>query len=390
MVAGEPSGDALGARLMAALRDATGGTVRFAGVGGERMTAEGLDSLFPMADIALMGLAEVVPRLPRVLRRIRQTVDAARAMDPDIMVTIDVPSFARRVAAGLHDRAFPLVHYVAPTVWAWRPRRAAKLARAVDHLMTLLPFEPPFFEAVGLPATFVGHPVVESGAGSGEGACFRVRHGIAATAPVLCALPGSRAGEVRRLLPVFGATVARLAEARPGLRIVVPTVLGVADTVRRETARWPGAPVVVLGDTDKWDAFAAADAALAASGTVSLELAFAGVPAVIAYKVSPATAWIVRRLIRVRHASLVNILHDREVIPEFLQQDCTPDRLAAAVARLLDDPAAGAAQRAAEASVAAALGRGGPPPSRRAADVVLRVLADRAGRPTSLAGRSTA
>ncbi len=368
---------------MAALRERTGGTVRFAGVGGERMAAEGLDSLFPMTDIALMGLAEVLPRLPRVLRRIRQTVRAARTLGPDVMVTIDVPSFARRVATGLCDRPFPLVHYVAPTVWAWRPGRAARLARAVDHLMTLLPFEPLLFEAAGLPATFVGHPVVESGAGRGDGARFRARHGVSSGAPLLCVLPGSRAGEVRRLLPIFGAALGRLAADRPGLRVVVPTVSGVADAVRAATAGWRGRPVVMLGEADKWDAFAASDAALAASGTVSLELALAGVPAVIAYKVSPATAWVVRRLVRVRYASLVNILHDRTVIPELLQQDCTPDRLAAAVAHLLADPAAGAAQRDAAADVARALGCGGPPPSHRAAAVVLQVLAEGRRRPRS-------
>lgn len=384
-MAGEPSGDVLGARLMAALKTETGGHVRFAGVGGPLMAAEGLESLFPIADIALMGIAEVVPKIPLVLRRVRETARHARALAPQVMVTIDVPGFSGRLADRLAARTFPLVHYVAPTVWAWRAGRARKLARRVDHLLTLLPFEPPWFEREGLPATFVGHPVVESGVAEGDGQRFRRNHGLAAEQPLLCLLPGSRHGEVARLLPVFGAVVAGLAARHRDLRLVVPTLPGVEEPVRAAVAGWPLPSTIVMGDADKYDAFAASLAALAASGTVSLELAIARVPHVIAYAVSPLTAMIARQLIRVRHASLVNILEDRPVVPEFIQERCTPPNILPAMSRLLDDPAARLDQRDVGAKIARQLGGPGAglSPSRAAARVIGGLLAGQArrGRP---------
>jgi lipid-A-disaccharide synthase len=375
LVAGEPSGDVLGARLMAQLRALAGGHVRFSGIGGPMMAEQGLESLFPMADIGLMGLAEVVPKLRRIFRRLDQTAGAVRAMRPDALVTIDVPDFSGRLADRLTDRAFPIIHYVAPTVWAWRPGRAAKLARRVDRLLTLLPFEPPYFEAVGLPAQFVGHPVVESGADAGDAARFRREHGIGPAQRVLCVLPGSRRSEVDRLLPVFGGAAAQLAAERRKLVLAVPTVPGVEDTVHAAVRQWPLPAVVVTGGAAKFDAFAAADAAMAASGTVSLELAIAGTPHLIAYRVNAVTAAIVRRLIRVRHVSLVNLLARDPLVPELLQEACTPGRVAAGIARLLDDAGAAAAQRRLAGEVAAALGRDGPPPSRRAANAVQEALA---------------
>lgn len=380
-MAGEPSGDVLGARLMAALREELSGELRFAGVGGPLMAARGLESLFPMTDIALMGFAEVVPKIPLVLRRVRETARHALALAPDVMVTIDVPGFSGRLADRLARRSFPLVHYVAPSVWAWRAGRAKKLARRIDHLLTLLPFEPPWFEREGLPATFVGHPVVESGVGEGNGQRFRARHGLGADRPVLCVLPGSRRGEVARLLPVFGAVVAGLAADRPELHLAVPTVPAVAETVRAAAAGWSLPTTVVSGDRDKHDAFAASRAALAASGTVSLELAIARVPHVIAYAVSPLSAMIARRLIRVRFASLVNILEDRPVVPEFVQERCTPRDLLPAVARLLDDPAARLEQQAVGAQIARQLGGPGAElsPSRAAARVVAGLMAGQTG-----------
>ncbi len=373
LVAGEPSGDVLGARLMAALK-ARDPAVRFAGVGGPGMAAEGLDSLFPMSDLAVMGLTEVLPHLPRLLRRIAQTVEAAVRLRPDAVVTIDSPGFSFRVGRRLRGRAGPLIHYVAPTVWAWKPWRARRIAGFLDHLLVLLPFEPPYFEAVGLPCTFVGHPVVEGGADSGDGQAFRRRHGVPETAPVLCVLPGSRRSETDRLLPVFGDTLAELARRHTELRVVVPTVDTVADHVTAAVARWPLPATVVRGESEKRDAFAAADAALAASGTVALELAMAGTPAVIAYKLGAATAWLVRRLIRVRYANLVNLILDREAVPELLQENCRPDRLAAAVDRLLSDPSSRTGQQSAADEALRALGRGGTSPSGRAAEVVLGLM----------------
>ena len=375
LVAGEPSGDQLGARLMAALRTATGGQVRFAGVGGEEMAAQGLSSLFPLGDVAVMGLLEVLPKARVVLRRIRETVADIERRQPVAVVTIDSWGLSGRVAGRLKaagSRA-PRIHYVAPMVWAWRPGRARVLARRLDHLLCLLPNEPAYFEAVGLPATHVGHAVVESGAERGDGPAFRRRHGLAADAPVLCLLPGSRTSETSRLLPVFDRTVRLLAARHPGLRTVIPTVDTVAAPVTR--AAGPLGALVVRGADDKYAAFAAADVALAASGTVAVELALAGVPTVVTYKVSAPTAWVGRRLLRTRWVSLVNILLEREAVPELLQERCRPELLADAVSALLTDEAARAAQREAGREALRRLGHGGPSPSARAARVILDVIA---------------
>jgi lipid-A-disaccharide synthase len=374
LVAGEPSGDALGAGLMAALKENTAGRIRFAGVGGNGMAGQGLESLFPMAELSVMGAAEVIPRLPAILGRIRETARKAAALAPAAVVTIDSPDFSFRVGRRLAGRGIPLIHYVAPTVWAWRAGRAKRIARFLDHLLALLPFEPPYFEREGLPCTFVGHPVVESGADRGDGPAFRRRHGIAEGAPLLAVLPGSRAGEVERLLPAFGSATARLARERAGLGAVVATVPAVAEAVRSAVRRWPFSAAVVEEEREKYDAFAAADAALAASGTVALELAMAGTPAVIGYRMNPLTSWLAMRLVRVRFASIVNLVLEREAVPEFLLHRCTPDNLAEAVGRLLDDHAARDAQRAAAGEALRRLGRGGPGPSERAARVVLETI----------------
>jgi len=375
LVAGEPSSDALGARLMSALKEARGDAVRFAGIGGAGMAAEGLDSLFPMGELSLMGLAEVLPHVPRLLRRIDETVSAIRAQRPDAVVTIDSPGFSFRVARRLAGSGIPLIHYVAPSVWAWRPGRARKIAGFLDHLLALLPFEPPYFRAEGLACTFVGHPVLESGAGDGDGPAFRRRHGIGDDVPLLCFLPGSRQGEVSRLLPVFAETVALVAKSRLDVEVVLPSVEGLAAAVSSATAMWPVRVRVVTGDAEKFDAFAAADVALAASGTVALELAMAKTPAVIAYRMHPLTGWLARRLVRVRYVSLVNLVLDRPVMPELLLGECRADRLAKAVTSLLDDPQARAAQASGAAEALAVLGLDGAAPSRRAADVVLDVIA---------------
>jgi lipid-A-disaccharide synthase len=257
-------------------------------------------------------------------------------------------------------------------VWAWRPGRARVLARRLDHLLCLLPNEPAYFEAAGLRATHVGHAVVESGAERGDGPAFRRRHGIEPTVPLLCLLPGSRSSETTRLLPIFDRTVRLLRARHPGLRTVIPTVDTVAAPVAR--AAEPLGALVVRGPADKYAAFAAADVALAASGTVALELALAGVPAVITYKVSGPTAWVARRLLRLRHVSLVNILLDRSAVPELLQEQCRPELLAEAVSNLLTDEAARAAQREAGREALRRLGYGGPSPSARAARVILDVV----------------
>ena len=372
LVAGEPSGDLLGARLMAGLRELTGDRVEFVGIGGEQMIAGGLHSLFPMEELSVMGLVEVLPRARRILRRLRQTTDFALAQKPDVLVTIDSPGFCYRLAERLQGHGIPLVHFVAPQVWAWKAKRIVTTARLFDRLLCLLPFEPALFP--NMQADFVGHPVVEGGAGRGDGAAFLARHGIAPTATVLAVLPGSRAGEVGRHLPIFRATVTRLQKEWPDLHTVMPTVAGVADLVRASASTWPGRLTVVSGQAEKFNAFAAANVALAASGTVALELALSRVPAVIAYRLSPITAWLVRRAVKVRYVNLVNILLDRPVVPELLQEDCRPDRLAAALGSLLADEGARHTQLAEIDRVATMLGQGGEAPSRRAAAAVLEAI----------------
>lgn len=373
LLAGEMSGDALGARLMTSLKARSPVPVRFTGVGGPLMAGEGLHSLFPMEDIAHFGAAELLPHLPTILRRMRQTTAAVLGQRPDAMVTIDVPGFALRVGKRLRGRGVPLIHYVAPQVWAWKPHRAAEVAGFLDHMLALLPFEPPYFEAEGLPCTYVGHPVIESGADAGDGPAFRARHGIAGDVPLLCVLPGSRRIEMDRLLGVFSGAVARLAAGHPRLHAVVPAADALHDDLSAAVARWPVPAVVVRGAAERFDAFAAADAAMAASGTVALELALAGTPTVICYRLNPITGWLVRRAIRVKRVSLVNLLADDEVFPELLQGACTAPAVAASVGRLLDDVDARARQRAGMDRAVAVLRSAGDHPSDRAAEVVLDV-----------------
>ncbi|MGH7000487.1 MAG: lipid-A-disaccharide synthase, partial [Stellaceae bacterium] len=375
LIAGEPSGDALGANLMRALRRRTAGAVRFAGIGGEQMAAEGLTSLFPLDDLAVMGVAEVLPRARTILRRVKQAVADVRARRPAAVVTIDSSGFNWRVAQRLRRAgdAVPLIHYVAPMVWAWRGSRARRMARWYDHLMALLPFEPPYFTKVGLSCSYVGHPVVELGADKGDGAGFRRRHGIAPSARVVVILPGSRGGEVSRLLPILGKTVSLLARKLPDLVIVTPTTANVTARVQAAVAGW-AAKTVVVGNAEKYDAFAASNGALAASGTVALELAVAGVPTVVTYRVNRLTHALLRRVVKVRYGNLVNLILDRPAVPELLQDDATPEKLAAAIARLVEDQPARAAQIAAGQEALKTLGYGQVSPGLRAADEVLARL----------------
>lgn len=386
LVAGEASGDVLGARLIAALR-AMRPDLRFAGVGGERMAEQGFESLFPMRELALMGLLEVLPNLRRLARRLDETVADIAARRPAVLVTIDAPSFALRVAARARPAGVPVVHYVAPQVWAWKPWRVRKIARQVDRILALLPFEAPFFEKAGIPVSFVGHPVLESGADRGDAARFRARHGIGAEERVVLVMPGSRRTEVTRLLPIFGEALRRTEAHRPGLRPVVPLAGPVEEAVRAGTASWSPAPILVRDVAEKYDAFAAAresgGVGLIKSGTSSLEVSLAGVPMAVGYRVNPVTAEIVRRIIKVRFASIVNLLADAEVIPEYIQENCTPGKLSAELVRLLTEPAARARQEEGFARLLQQL-RPGPGllPSEAAARVVMAEIGARA--PSSL------
>ncbi len=379
IVAGEPSGDALGAALIAALKQRTGGNLRLAGVGGERMRDQGLDSLVPLGDLAVMGVAEVLPRAPAILRRVRQTVAAVRALRPDAVVTIDSSGFSWRIAQRLRRRGetVALIHYVAPMVWAWRGGRARRMARWYDHLMTLLPFEPPYFERVGLSCRFVGHPVLESGAGQGDAARFRKTHGLAEDELLITVLPGSRRGEVRRLLPIFGGALALLRRRTGPFRVVAPTVATVAATVAEAVRSWPGAPIVVHDPQQKYDAFAASRAALAASGTVALELALARLPMVVGYRLNPLTEKLLDRVLKVRQVNLVNLLLGETLVCELLGPSCTAERVAAELAILVADERVRERHRRGYDEAMRRLRVGGVAPSLRAADQVLEIVAAR-------------
>jgi lipid-A-disaccharide synthase len=369
LIAGEPSGDRLGAALMAGLRTLVP-EVTFVGIGGPLMQAEGLDSLFPMEELSVMGIAEVLPKYFPLKRRIAQAAKAALAAGAEAMITIDSPDFCLRVAR-IVKAARPglrTIHYVAPSVWAWRPGRAAKMAKVIDHVLALLPFEPPLMTAAGMTCDFVGHPVVaEPVASPAEIAAFRA----AGQGPVLLALPGSRKGEVTRLAPVFGQVVGKLHAAHPGLRVLLPTLRGVAGLVRELTAGWPVRPEIIEDATVKRNAFGAADVALAASGTVSLELAASGCPMVIAYDMHPLTLWLMRRAALVDTVTLVNLVSETRVVPEFIGPDCRADRITPALEALLHDSAA---QKAAMALTMQRLGKGGEAPGLRAARSVLGSL----------------
>jgi lipid-A-disaccharide synthase len=373
IIAGEASGDLLGARVMVRLKEKNA-DVRFVGIGGAKMTEQGLVSLFPMEEVSLMGLAEIIPHLPNLLKRIKQTIADVVRQRPDMLLSIDAPGFCFRVAKKLKGKNIKLVHYVAPSVWAWKPGRAQKVAGFLDHLLTLLPFEPSYFEKVGLPTTFVGHSVVEGGADKGDGEGFRKRHNIATQATVMAMLPGSRRGEVKRLLDVFGATALNLSKDYPNMTIIIPAFGSLVETIREGVKQWPVDVRIVEGDKEKFDAFAAADIALAASGTVALELAMAGTPTVIGYKVHPVSAWLVKRLIKTSYANLINIVLDREVVPELLQENCRPELLQQALAGLLDDESAALQQIKAANQALKQMGRDGPSPSGRAANAILSVL----------------
>ena len=378
LVAGEASGDALGASLMVALTQLSPDPIRFSGVGGELMAAAGLNSAFPMRELAVMGIAEVLPRLPSLLRRIDQTVDLAISGRPDALVTIDAPSFSLRVSRRLSGQGIPRVHYVAPQLWAWRPGRAKRLAERTDVLLALLPFEPEFFRGFGVDCRFVGHPAVERVSAVDVGRLeARQLFGLDAEQPVLALLPGSRHGEIKRLLPVYRSVCERLRAQRGDLAFVLPTVSNVAAEIRQAIAGWSIPVAVVEGLENRISAFRAADAALAASGTVTVELALAGTPMVVCYRANPLTAALVRRLLKVSYVAMPNILVNGPVVPEFIQENCRPDAVAEATGRLLDDSAERSRQREALARIAGDLGAGGEAPSLRAARAVLEVLQHR-------------
>jgi lipid-A-disaccharide synthase len=373
LVCGEPSGDQLGGQLMASLRSLTGDALKITGVGGPAMAAQGLHSLFPLSDTAVMGLREVVPKIPVILRRVREISDLALSSKPDAVVLIDSPDFTHRIARRIKsiDPAIKTVNYVPPQVWASRSYRARGMARCFDLALALLPFEPPFFEKYGLRTEFVGHPVLEREAKMVGGEALRTRLGITADAPLLVVLPGSRTSEIRFLLPVFKYAVQMLAARIPRLVTVLPTVPHVAAKVRAATADWATPLHITENEDDKFAAFDAADVALAASGTVTTELALSRTPMVVAYRVGGFTYLLARPLFCLPYFTLVNLLLDKPAVPEFLQHAATPNALADAVEKLLTDKSAASQQIADLESAAKLLGEGAEAPSLRAARALI-------------------
>ena len=382
LIAGEASGDQLGAALMAGLK-ILDPQAEFVGVGGPAMQAQGLDSLFPMDELSVMGLMEVLPKYRALKRRIAQTAAAVTEAAPDALIGIDSPDFCLRVArlARPDNPSLPMIHYVAPSVWAWRAGRAQKMAKIIDHVLAILPFEPPYMQAAGMTCDFVGHPVAtEDVAGPDQAALFRNAHGIAPETPLVLCLPGSRRGEVARLGARFDEALMRLRDRVPEIRVALPTVPGVAGMVREMTRRWPTAPIVIEEADEKRAAFAAADLALAASGTVSLELAANRVPMVIGYDMAPLSRLIIGFLLRTDTVTLVNLVSETRSVPEFLGRACQPDPLARALQQVLEDPTARMAQLDAMELTMERLGRGGEAPGLRAARSVLTAIRERRSR----------
>jgi lipid-A-disaccharide synthase len=383
LVAGEHSGDALGAKLMAALNERLYGRVRYLGVGGHQMERHGLVSQFPLADICVMGPLAILKRLPLLRRRVLQTVAAAVAAEPDIVVVIDAPEFTHAVASRIRKRrpAIPIIDYVSPTVWAWRPGRAKVMARYCDHVLALWPFEPAAHHELGGPAcTYVGHPFLERipAISALDPAPFASAHGLDTSRPILLVLPGSRRTEVERLMDVFGDAVVLIAKANPGLQVLIPAMPNVRPMIEAKLKGWPagaGQPLVFAAEheEDKLRAFKLARAALAASGTVSLELALTRTPMVVAYRVDTVISMF-RHLIKAKTCVLPNLITGERAIPEFLQEACTAEALAEAISAVMRDGPERAAQLAEIDRVPAALAIQTGTPSQAAAAVVVAML----------------
>lgn len=381
IVAGEHSGDALGGKLMAALKARLGAdNVTFAGVGGEDMEAQGLTSLYPISDVAVMGPAAILRALPLIYRRVHQTVDAIVAQNPDVLVIIDSPEFTHPIAKRVRRRAphIAIVDYVSPSIWAWRPGRAKRMRGYIDSVLALLPFEPGAHRRLGGPnCVYVGHPLSERIAEirSADGAALARLLGLKPDAPVLLVLPGSRRSEVSHLIDVFGATVAKLKARFPDLAVIIPAVPHLRATIEERARDWAVAPHLIGNGVEKFAGMRLARAALAASGTVTLELAIAGTPSVVAYRVDRIMVPL-RFLLKVESVVLANLVAGRNVYPEYLQERCTADLMTPAVAELLEDTPARRVQVDALSDVPARMSIDAESPSLAAADAVIAQFSD--------------
>jgi lipid-A-disaccharide synthase len=375
LIATEESGDRLGASLMKVLRQRLGGAVKFEGVGGQSMAREGLASLFPIEQLSIMGLAAVVKQFPMILRHIRETATAVTAASPDILVIIDSPDFTHRVARRVRarDPSIPIIDYVSPSVWAWRPGRARAMRAYVDHVLALLPFEPEAYRRLrGPPCSYVGHPLTEQIGVLRPGVEEQKRRDK--QPPVLLVLPGSRRSEINHHMAVFGETLGQLAAEGVPFELILPTMPHLQDAVREGVKSWPVQPRVVIGEQEKRAALRIARAALAKSGTVTLELALSGVPMVTAYRTGAVEAWIMLRAINVKSVILANLVAGENVVPEFLQRDCTPKKLSLALREVLNESPLRRRQLDAFAKIEAIMSTGNQSPSVRAADIVLATL----------------
>ena len=337
LIAGEPSGDLLGSQLVSLFK---GNGWDVAGIGGAHMQAKGFTSLFPMEELSIIGVWGILKRLPQLLSRIDQTVKDIQSKRPNVLLTIDSPEFSFRVQKQVHrhesDERPYQAHLVAPTVWAWRPGRAKAISRFLDHLFCLYPFEPPLFEEHGLEATFIGHPITQEPLGNGTR--FRKKYGLQGSEQVLCMLPGSRSSEVHTLLPIFKEALSRLYRDHAHLRIVIPTFPKHLECIKHHTSNMPSAPIILTTEEERRDAFAASNLALAASGTVSMQLAHARVPMVIGYKIGPFPRSWMKLILKTPWVCMVNILLGRQAIPELLQTDCSVNKLYATLNKLLESP----------------------------------------------------
>jgi lipid-A-disaccharide synthase len=375
LVAGEESGDRLGAALMRALKRCCGETVRFSGVGGTHMTAQGLSSLFPLGELSYVGFAELPMKLPKILQHIREIANAAVAVRPDVLVIIDSPDFTHRVARRVRARspALPIVDYVCPSVWAWRPGRAKAMRSYIDQVLALLPFEPAALRRLGGPASsYVGHPISERVKALRPNADEARRR--LADPPLLLVLPGSRAAEIERLADIFGEAAALLSVRIAGLETVVPAVPRLASMVRKAVAQWKIPVRVVTEPAEKDAAFRTARAALTKSGTSTLELAVAGIPMVAGYKVPLIEEIVGRMLVKVPSIILANLVLGEKTVPELIQRDCTPQALAAAIEPLMSATPERHRQIEAFARLDALMEIGDAVPSDRAAMAILQCI----------------
>ena len=376
LIAGEPSGDLLGSRLMRALRNKTNDNVEFFGLGGDTMEQAGLKPLFDISELAVMGLVEVIPSIPRVLKRIKQTVNDIIKSQPDIVITIDSWSFCSRIHKALRklNTGIKQLHYVAPQVWAWKKRRAKTMYKYVDELLTLLPDEPQYFTKHNLNTIFVGHPVIESDALKADGQAFRKKYKIGDDKQIISILPGSRHTEVSKLLPDFLTAARLIYEQNPDVFFALPTVKTVVNRVKHMVKNSQLPMVILETEADRYSAFQASSAAIAASGTVALELAICNIPHIISYKVAPLTYLLAKYLVKIRYVNLTNILLKRLVVPELLQEKCTPQNIVHHINELLKNGCAYEKQMEGFAQVKDYLTKGMQTPSENAADAILELI----------------